>query len=97
MTQIEQKETDPILVEKLSQDELLKRGVFLWEIWEKEVSTFDYHYDTEEQCYFLEGQVLVTTKDCEYTIEKGDFVIFPKGLSCVWHIKSRVKKHYRFE
>ncbi len=27
---------------------------------------------------------------------KGDFVTFPKGLSCVWDIKEPVKKHYNF-
>jgi hypothetical protein len=27
---------------------------------------------------------------------KGDFVTFPKGLSCIWDIKEPVKKHYNF-
>jgi uncharacterized protein len=38
------------------------------------------------------------TKDGK-TVEfgKGDFVTFPKGLSCVWDIKAPVKKHYNFK
>ena len=28
---------------------------------------------------------------------KGDFVSFPKGLSCIWDIKGPVKKHYDFK
>jgi hypothetical protein len=27
---------------------------------------------------------------------RGDFVRFPKGLSCIWDIKEAVKKHYNF-
>ncbi len=30
-------------------------------------------------------------------IKKGDYVTFPKGLSCVWDVKEPVKKHYNFE
>ena len=41
--------------------ELLQRlGVRQWEIWEKEVSEFPWHYDEPEQCYFLAGAVTVT-------------------------------------
>ena len=86
-----------IKVEKLSQDELNKRGVLSWPIWEKEVSRFDWHYDEVEECYFLNGKVTVTTKDGKkVNFGKGDFVTFPNGLSCTWDIKEPVKKHYNF-
>lgn len=85
-----------IKVEKLADEELKKRGVFDWSIWEKEVSKFDHHYSDQEQCYFLEGEVIIETDTGNVEIVKGDFVTFPKGLSCVWDIKKSVKKHYLF-
>lgn len=86
-----------IKVEKLSRKELEKRSVFKWPIWEKEVSRFDWHYDDTEECYFLDGKVTVMAKDGKSaSFGKGDFVTFPKGLSCVWDIKEAVKKHYNF-
>jgi len=86
-----------ITVQKLTKDELNKKGVFTWPIWEKEISRFDWHYDEIEECYFLEGKVTVTAKDNKKVdFGKGDFVTFPKGLSCAWDIKEKVKKHYNF-
>jgi uncharacterized cupin superfamily protein len=87
-----------IKVQKLSQEQLNKAGVFSWPIWEKEVSRFDWSYDSIEECYFLEGEVTVETRDGKaVSVGKGDFVIFPKGLSCSWNIKKPVKKHYNFK
>jgi hypothetical protein len=87
-----------ITIEQLSQDELEKRGVFSWGIWEKEASRFDWHYDQIEECYLLTGRVTVETEDGKnYSFGAGDFVTFPKGLSCVWDISDGVKKHYNFK
>lgn len=86
-----------IEVKKPTQDELNKQNVSSWPIWEKEVSRFDWHYDSIEQCYLLEGKVIVETKDGSVEFGKGDFVTFPEGLSCVWDIKEPVKKHYNFK
>ena len=87
----------PITVQKLTKDELKKRDIFSWPIWEKGVSQFDWSYDEIEECYFLEGKVIVRTKDGkEVNFGKGDFVTFPKGLECTWDIKEPVKKHYNF-
>jgi len=87
-----------IKVEKLTKEELTKMGVFSWPIWEKEVSRFDWQYDSVEQCYLLEGDVTVTAKGGKsMRFGKGDFVTFPIGLSCVWDIKIPVKKHYNFK
>ena len=85
-----------IQIKKLSKKELEKLEVFTWPIWEKEESQFDWFYDEQEQCYFLEGDVIVNTKDGEYHIKAGDFVIFPKNLHCTWTIKKKVRKHYNF-
>jgi len=86
-----------IEVKKLSQEKLKDMGVFDWPIWTKEVSKFPWAYDSIEECYFLEGDVSVQTKDGEsVSFGKGDFVSFPKGLSCTWNIKKPVRKHYNF-
>ncbi|MDP2912547.1 MAG: cupin domain-containing protein [Candidatus Omnitrophota bacterium] len=86
-----------ICVEKLSKEDLERRGVFSWPIWQKEVSRFDWHYDDVEECYFLNGKVTVEAKNGErVSFGKGDFVTFPKGLSCTWDISEKVKKHYNF-
>jgi len=87
-----------IKIEKLSKEELKKRDVFSWPIWEKEKSNFDWYYDETEECYFLEGEVEVKTKDGKIVkFGKGDFVTFPKGLSCNWNIIKPVRKHYNFK
>ena len=86
-----------IKVQKLKDEELKRMGVFTWPIWTKEVSRFDWHYDSVEECYLLEGEVVVEPKaGKKVSFGKGDFVTFPKGLSCVWDIKKSVRKHYNF-
>lgn len=84
-------------IRKPTQDELDSQSVSSWPIWEKEASRFDWHYDSNEECYLLEGKVTVESQSGEKVeFGKGDFVRFPKGLSCVWEIHEPVKKHYRF-
>lgn len=85
-----------IKVEKADPDVLSEHSILSWPIWTKEVSDFDWHYDDKEVCYFLEGLVTVTTDQGEVSFGAGDIVTFPKGLSCTWHVKEAVKKHYRF-
>ena len=76
--------------------ELDQQGVYEWPIWEKEASRFDWHYDTDETCYLLEGRVEVTTPDGEAVqFGAGDLVHFPAGLSCTWDISEAVKKHFK--
>ena len=85
-----------IRIEKLRDAELRARGIEAWPIWECEPSTFDWHYDQQEQCYILEGEVTVKTAAGEVVINPGDFVTFPKGLDCQWTVKKPVRKHYSF-
>lgn len=85
-------------VRKATEKELDDMGVKSWPVWEKEECSFDWHYDAKEVCYFLEGEVEVELPDGKKVkAQKGDLVIFPKGLSCKWHVKKRVKKHYNFQ
>jgi uncharacterized cupin superfamily protein len=71
--------------------------IYNWSIWTKEISNFDWHYDSIEECYILQGEVEVTTLQGTKTrFGKGDFVTFPKDLDCTWNIIQPVRKHYRF-
>jgi uncharacterized protein len=67
-----------------------------WPIWEKAPSEFPYEYDENETCLILEGEAEVKSTDQIVVFKAGDFVIFPKGLICDWHIKKKIKKHYNF-
>jgi uncharacterized cupin superfamily protein len=65
---------------------------------EHERARFDWHYDETEECYFLAGHVIVETEDGQKVeVKKGDFAVFPKGLSCVWDIKEPIRKHYNLK
>ena len=80
-----------------SKDRLDEMGVFGWPVWEKEESEFPWHYDAEETCYLLEGEVTVTPEGGEpVSFSAGDLVVFPRGLSCSWKIRKAVRKHYHF-
>ena len=87
-----------IKIEKLNREEIEKRRVENWPIWEKEVSSFPWFYDSDEQCYILEGEVFITEdhSGTKHHIKAGDFVTFKSGLSCHWDIKQPIKKHYNF-
>ena len=89
-------QTMKIRVERPTPQKLKALRVSTWPIWTKEPSQFDWHYDEQEMCYFLEGQVVVKTKDGDVSLKEGDLVTFPKGLDCTWHVKRAVRKHYRF-
>jgi uncharacterized cupin superfamily protein len=81
-----------------NQESLEKLGVYKWPIWEKEVSTFPWTYDSQETCYFLAGEVVVTPDGGQpVQMGKGDLVTFPTGMSCTWKITKDVKKHYCFD
>ena len=83
---------------QIERDAVEALGVFDWPVWGKEVSTFDWCYDSSETCYFLAGDVVVTPKGGEpVQMGKGDLVTFPAGMSCTWQINTAVKKHYNFE
>ena|SRR3989338_563800 len=90
------KASPQIKIEKPTAQQLEALKIKSWPIWTKEPSQFDWCYDEPETCYFLEGDVTIETKEGRVTFGKGDLVTFPQGLSCVWHVKKAVRKHYRF-
>ena len=85
-----------VIIEKLTPEEITKRKILSWPVWEKEVSRFDWKYDGDEECLILEGEVVIETEEGEYTVRKGDFVTFKDGLKCVWDIKKDIRKRYNF-
>ena len=85
-----------IIIKQLSNDEIENMGIIKWPIWTSEVSEFPWKYDVEESCLILEGEVYVTAGSESVEIKSGDFVIFPKGLSCVWKVTKPIRKHYKF-
>ena len=66
-------------------------------VWECEVSEFDWYYDSSETCLIIEGEVTVKYDGGSVSFGAGDYVTFPKGLSCVWKVTKPVKKHYVFK
>ena len=66
-------------------------------VWECEISEFDWYYDSEETCLLVEGEVTVFHAGGSVSIGAGDYVVFPRGLSCVWKVTKPVKKHYMFK
>lgn len=87
---------EDLIVKKLTNEEINLRGIVNWPIWEKEISRFPWQYDSDEECLILEGEVIVETSHGSITIKPGDFVIFKKGLKCVWDIRKPIRKHYNF-
>jgi len=85
-----------IIVRKPTPAELEELGVSSWPVWSCQPSEFDWSYDDKETCFILEGRVRVSTPDGEVEFGAGDFVVFPRGLSCTWSVLEKVRKHYRF-
>jgi hypothetical protein len=86
----------PIEISRPKKNDLRKKRILTWPIWEKEVSRFSWFYEQTEECYVIEGKAIVKTKDGNhFEFGKGDFVRFPKGLHCEWDVKEPMKKHYK--
>ena len=83
---------------KPTEDRLAELGVFEWDLWTKEISEFPWTYTDKETCYFLEGEVTITSDEGDaVTVGTGDLVIFPKGMSCTWNITKDVRKRFTFD
>ena len=65
-------------------------------IWEKEPSEFPWHYDEQETCLILAGEVTVEAPGQTVSFGPGDYVVFPEGLDVTWKVQRAVRKHYQF-
>lgn len=84
------------IIDKLENEYISERGILQWPVWEKEISRFDWYYDSDEECLILEGKAEITTPAGVFTISPGNFVRFTKGLKCQWNILEPIRKHYNF-
>ena len=84
------------LKKKLTHEQYKVLNLIDWPVCGKEVSQFSSSYDKTWECYFFEGLVTIEFNGGFLDIEPAEFVVFPKGLKCVWNIKKNIKKHYRF-
>ena len=85
-----------ISITKKTDSELDTLGVCSWPIWTCEVSEFPWEYAEKETCFLLGGDVEVSTEEETVRFGTGDFVVFPKGLKCIWKVIKPVRKHYNF-
>jgi len=85
-----------VIIKKLPENEINERKIREWPVWTKEISVFDWYYESDEECLIIEGEVDVKTEEGNYTLKAGDFVIFKKGLKCEWNVKSPIRKYYYF-
>ncbi|MBS3740577.1 MAG: cupin domain-containing protein [Candidatus Cloacimonetes bacterium] len=84
------------IIRDISEEEIEKRGIKSWSIWEKEVSEFPWSYDEKESFYLLEGKAHITTESGEdVTVSAGDYVEIEAGVDCTWGITRHVRKHYK--
>jgi len=85
-----------ITVKKPTKEEI--KIAELWPTWSKEPSEFEWEYAETETCYILKGEASVSSNNGEEraSFGAGDWVVFEKGLKCVWKIEKTIKKHYNF-
>ena len=78
-----------------SQERLKELNVSDWSPWGCDISEFDWEYDEDEACFFLEGKVIVKTETQDVEIKKGDLAFFPRGLKCRWKVLDPIRKVYK--
>ncbi len=85
-----------IAISRPTPSDLDALGTKSWPTWACGVSSFPWHYDSEETCYILEGRVTIETAGEKVEIKPGDLVVFPAGLDCTWRVQEPIRKVYRF-
>ncbi|MEI6123575.1 MAG: cupin domain-containing protein [Bacteroidota bacterium] len=84
-----------ITITQFSDAEMAAKNIISWPIWTKEISCFNWYYQSQEACLILQGEIRVETLTATYHIVAGDFVVFQKGLECTWYVLQPVRKHYQ--
>ena len=70
-------------------------GIKNWPIWTCDVRSFDWTYEDQETCLFLEGEVTVIPADgAPVQFGAGNLVVFPAGIDCQWDVQKAVRKYY---
>jgi len=63
-------------------------------LWRCEPMTFDYEFPGDEYIHVVDGSLEVKTDTETYNLNKGDIVLFHKGIKSVWTITSSFKKFF---
>jgi len=63
-------------------------------LWRCEPMTFDNEFPGDEYIHVLDGSLEVKTDTETYNLNKGDIVLFHKGIKSVWTITSSFKKFF---
>ncbi len=62
-------------------------------VWQCTEGKFEWHYDSDETIYFLEGSVVIEADGmAPRHFGPGDVLYFKKGAVARWHIQKRIKK-----
>jgi uncharacterized protein len=62
-------------------------------VWQCTPGKFEWHYDTDETIYFLEGSVVITAEGmAPKRMGPGEVLYFKKGAVAHWHIEKQIKK-----
>lgn len=63
------------------------------EVWESDVTTFDYCYENEETFLLEKGKGRITYDGKTVCFEAGDICVASKGLCCHWEVLEPIKKY----
>jgi uncharacterized cupin superfamily protein len=64
-------------------------------VWECKPSTFNWFFDNNEIFLVIEGDATIEYDGRSIPFAKGDLVICPKGLTCIWNVKRTIKRRYQ--
>ena len=84
-----------IVVRKPTDEE--KEILLMQPIWGCGAGKFDWLYDDTIVSLIIDGKADVSYAGKTVSINAGDFVVFPEGLSCIWEVSAPIKKHFVVE
>jgi uncharacterized cupin superfamily protein len=62
-------------------------------IWDCTAGRFNWHYESEETIYFLEGSVIIKDNNgVIHRLSAGDTISFPCGVAAEWQVDNYVRK-----
>ena len=66
-------------------------------VWECTEGEFEWHYDTDETIYFLEGSVVIEADGMPARrLGPGDVIFFKEGAVARWRIEQKIRKRAFF-
>ncbi len=84
---------------ELSLEEAKEEGITNWGTWESPPPPgFDWEYDSKETFYVLDGEAEIDSDGDKISFKKGDLVtVYPETGKCYWTVKSKIRKHFKFD